>query len=172
MIVAEESNGSLYNVNDLKNYRKKVEYYLNEHKDELAIFKLRNNKKLTKQDVETLEDILFNQLGTHSDYEKEFGNTPVTQLVRKIVGLDRTAANEIFSEFLNNENFNSKQIHFVKLIVEYVVKNGFIEDNRILMEDPFRSVGSIIELFENNIEDRTNLIKTINEIKAATIDVS
>lgn len=172
MIVAEESNGSLYNVNDLKNYRKKVEYYLNEHKDELAIFKLRNNKKLTKQDVETLEDILFNQLGTHSDYEKEFGDTPVTQLVRKIVGLDRAAANEIFSDFLNNENFNSKQIHFVKLIVEYVVKNGFIEDNRILMEDPFRTVGSIIELFENNIEDRTNLIKTINEIKAATIDVS
>ena len=165
MIVAEESNGSLYNVNDLKNYRKKVEYYLNEHKDELAIFKLRNNKKLTKQDVETLEDILFNQLGTHSDYEKEFGDTPVTQLVRKIVGLDRAAANEIFSDFLNNENFNSKQIHFVKLIVEYVIKNGFIEDNRILMEDPFRTVGSITTLFKDNMDDARRIMKIINEIK-------
>lgn len=92
LIVAEEKNGSMYNVNDLKNYRKKVEHYLNDHKDELAIFKLRNNKKLTKQDVETLEKVLFNDLGTHSDYEKEFGDTPVSILVRKIVGLDIQAA--------------------------------------------------------------------------------
>ena len=27
--------------------------------------------------------------------------------------------------------------------------NGFIEDNRVLMEDPFRTVGGIIDLFEN-----------------------
>ena len=113
-----------YNANNLKDYKKKVEHYLNSHKDELAIYKLRNNKKITKQDVETLEDILFSQLGNEADYEKEFGKTPVTQLVRKLVGLDRNAANEAFSEFLNNDSFNSKQIHFVKLIVDYVVKNG------------------------------------------------
>ena len=79
--------------------------------------------------------------------------------------MDREAANEAFSEFLNNQNLNSKQIHFVKLIVDYIVKNGFIEDNRVLMEDPFRSVGSIIELFENNVTERNNLIKRINEIR-------
>ncbi|AXU29123.1 TPA: DEAD/DEAH box helicase family protein [Clostridioides difficile] len=165
MIVAEDRNDSVYNANNLKNYKKKVEYYLNNHKDELAIFKLRNNKKITKQDVETLEEILLKQLGNCDDYKKEFGNTPVSQLVRKLVGLDREAANEAFSEFLNNKSFNTKQIHFVKLIVDYVVKNGFIEDNKVLMEDPFRTVGSIIDLFENHIEERNKLIKTINEIK-------
>ncbi|HBY3419471.1 TPA: DEAD/DEAH box helicase family protein, partial [Clostridioides difficile] len=149
MIVAEDRNDSVYNANNLKNYKKKVEYYLNSHKDELAIFKLRNNKKITKQDVETLEEILLKQLGNCDDYKKEFGDTPVSQLVRKLVGLDREAANEAFSEFLNNKSFNTKQIHFVKLIVDYVVKNGFIEDNKVLMEDPFRTVGSIIDLFEN-----------------------
>ncbi|MGL5753483.1 MAG: DEAD/DEAH box helicase family protein [Paraclostridium sp.] len=172
MIVSENRSGSMYNANDLKNYKKKVEHYLNSHKDELAIFKLRNNKKLTKQDVETLEDILLKELGTHEDYKKEFGDTPVTKLVRKLVGLDREAANEAFSEFLNNESFNTKQIHFVKLIVDYVVKNGFIEDNRLLMEDPFRAVGDIIELFENNIEERNNLIMTINQIKANALEIS
>ncbi|AXU51279.1 DEAD/DEAH box helicase family protein [Clostridioides difficile] len=165
MIVAEDRNDSVYNANNLKNYKKKVEYYLNSHKDELAIFKLRNNKKITKQDVETLEEILLKQLGNCDDYKKEFGNTPVSQLVRKLVGLDREAANEAFSEFLNNKSFNTKQIHFVKLIVDYVVKNGFIEDNKVLMEDPFRTVGSIIDLFENHIEERNKLIKTINKIK-------
>ena len=172
MIVAEESNSSMYNANDLKDYKKKVEHYLNSHKDELAIYKLRNNKKITKQDVETLEDILFKQLGNASDYEKEFGATPVTQLVRKLVGLDRNAANEAFSEFLNNDSFNSKQIHFVKLIVDYVVKNGFIEDNRVLMEDPFRTVGGIIDLFENHVEERNKLIMTINEIKKNALEIS
>lgn len=165
MIVAEDRNDSVYNANNLKNYKKKVECYLNSHKDELAIFKLRNNKKITKQDVETLEEILLKQLGNCDDYKKEFGNTPVSQLVRKLVGLDREAANEAFSEFLNNKSFNTKQIHFVKLIVDYVVKNGFIEDNKVLMEDPFRTVGSIIDLFENHIEERNKLIKTINKIK-------
>ena len=172
MIISEETNNSMYNANDLKDYKKKVEHYLNSHKDDLAIYKLRNNKKITKQDVETLEDILFKQLGNASDYEKEFGNTPVTQLVRKLVGLDRNAANEIFSEFLNNESFNSKQIHFVKLIVDYVVKNGFIEDNRVLMEDPFRTVGSIIDLFENHVEERTKLIMIINDLKENTLKIS
>ncbi|WP_330374718.1 type I restriction-modification enzyme R subunit C-terminal domain-containing protein [Paraclostridium sordellii] len=88
------------------------------------------------------------------------------------MGLDRNAANEAFSEFLNNESFNYKQIHFVKLIVDYVVKNGFIEDNRVLMEDPFRTVGGIIDLFENLVEERNKLTMTINEIRANTLDIS
>lgn len=165
LIVAEETNNSIYNANDLKDYKKKVEHYLNNHKNELVIYKLRTNQKITNQDLQSLEKILFKELGNYSDYEKEFGDTPVTQLIRKIVGLDRKAANEAFSEFLNNESFNSKQIHFVKLIVDYVVKNGFIEDNRVLMEDPFRTVGSIIDLFEDNIEERNNLIKIINSLR-------
>lgn len=172
IIIAEETNDSMYNANNLKNYKKKVEHYLNNHKDELAIYKLRNNKKLTKQDVETLEEVLLKELGNHDDYKKEFGDTPITQLVRKLVGLDREAANEVFSEFLNNKSFNTKQIHFVKLIVDYVVKNGFIEDNRVLMEDPFRTIGSIIDLFENHVDERNKLIKTINELKSNTLDIS
>ncbi|NGU54006.1 DEAD/DEAH box helicase family protein [Clostridium perfringens] len=165
MIISEESNDSMYNVNDLKSYRKKVEFYLKEHQNDLAIYKLRNNKPLTEEDIKTLENVLFNELGSKSDYEKEYKETPVKVLVRKILGMDREAANEAFSEFLNNQNLNSKQIHFVKLIVDYIVKNGFIEDNRVLMEDPFRSVGSIIELFGNNVTERNNLIKRINEIR-------
>ena len=88
------------------------------------------------------------------------------------MGIDRNATNEAFSEFLNNDSFNSKQIHFVKLIVDYVVKNVFIEDNRVLMEDPFRTVSGIIDLFENHVEERNRLIMTINDIKANTLDIS
>ena len=164
MIIAEETNTSMYNVNDLKNYKKKVEHYLKEHQDELVIYKIRNNKKITKEDLEHLENIMFNELGTKSDYEREFKDTPVAKLVRKITGLDRNAALEEFSEFLNNESLNSSQIHFIKLIVDYIVKNGMIEDKRILTEDPFRTVGTIIELFGDDIEVRSKLLKKIDEI--------
>ena len=108
---------------------------------------------------------MWNELGTKADYEKEFGKMPVGKLVRKLVGLDRKAANEAFSEFLNNESLNMNQIHFVKLIVDYVVKNGFIEDNRVLKEDPFRTVGSITTLFKDNMDDARKIIKIINDIK-------
>lgn len=169
MIVAEEKNGSMYNVNDLKNYRKKVEHYLKDHQDEMAIYKLRNNKKLTKEEIKHLEDIMFNELGSHSDYEKEFGETPVTKLVRNLVGLDREAANEAFSEFLNDGHLNPSQIHYIKMIVDYIVKNGLIDDNRVLTEDPFRSVGNIVELFGEDIEVRNKLLGKIREIKENAI---
>lgn len=158
----------MYGTNDFKNYRKKVEHYLNDHKGDLVIAKLRKNKKLTKQDIEELENIMWNKLGTSVDYEKEFGDMPVGKLVRRLVGLDRQAANEAFSEFLNNENLNINQIRFVKLIVDYVVANGFIEDNRVLQEDPFRTLGSITTLFKDNMDDARKIIKIIDNIKVNT----
>jgi len=169
LIVREDR--AFYNANDLKNYRKKVEFYLKEHKDELAIYKLRNNKKLTKQDLKVLEELMWKELGTQADYEKEFGDMPVNKLVRKIVGLDREAANEAFSEFLNKESLNIKQIHFVKLIVNYIVANGLIDDNKVLQEDPFRSVGSIIELFRENMEEARKIMGVIGEIKRNSEEV-
>ncbi len=142
-----------------------MEHYLKEHKDELAMYKLRNNKKLTKEDMKTLERILWKDLGSKVEYEKEYGNTPVTKLVRKIVGLQREAANEAFSKFLSEENLNVIQIRFVKLIVDYIVANGIIEDNRVLMEEPFRSLGSITTLFKDNINDAREIMNVITDIK-------
>lgn len=128
---------------------------MKEHKDEMTIYKLRNNKKLTKDDIVYLEDIMFNELGTQVDYKKECGDISITKLVRKITGLDRNAAMEEFSELLNNKNLNSSQVHFISLII----------DNRVLTEDPFRTVGNIIELFRDDIDVRTKLLGKIKEIK-------
>ena len=73
----------------------------------------------------------------------------------------------------NEYNEISKAYVQCKNIVQiYVVKNGFIEDNRVLMEDPFRTVGGIIDLFENHVEERNKLIMTINEIKRNALEIS
>lgn len=130
----------------------------------MAIYKLRHNKLLTKDDVEFLEDVLWNELGSKKDYENEFGNTPITRLVRQIVGLDRGAANAAFSEFLSEERLNAIQIKFVRLIIDYVVANGYLE-RESLQQDPFRTLGgSVSELFEDNTEDVKEILGVIDDI--------
>lgn len=133
---------------DLKNYKAKVEYYLKQHEDNIVIAKLKTNKPLTKNDVKELERILWKEVGTRQDYEKEFGQTPLGELVRSIVGLSMEAANDAFSEYLNNANLNSIQINFVKRIVSYVVKNGIMKDLSILGESPFNDMGSVADIFD------------------------
>lgn len=129
----------------------------------MAIYKLRNNKPLTKQDVEMLEAILWNELGSKAEYEKDFGDTPITKLVRSIVGLDRQAANEAFSEFLSKQRLNIQQAKFVELIIDYVVKNGTL-DKKVLQQEPFKTVGSIIEVFKDNMVDAKTIIGIIDDI--------
>lgn len=165
-VLEMNENDAMYNTNDLKNYKKKVEYYLNEHKDMLAVIKLRTNKKLNADELKQLEHILWEELGSKADYEKEYGDTPVTKLVRRIVGLDRAAANEAFSEFLSEERLNVNQIRFVKLIIDYVVTNGMIEDNRVLMEEPFRTLGSISSIFKDNMAVAQGIMGVLNDIRA------
>jgi type I restriction enzyme R subunit len=153
----------IYGSNDLKNYQKRVNQYLKEHQDEMAIYKLRHNKPLTKADVGFLQNVLWNELGTREDYEKEFGETTITRLVRQVVGLDRGAVNAAFSEFLSEEKLNATQIKFVRLIIDYVVANGYLE-KEVLQQDPFRTLGSVSELFEDNIQDVRRILGVIDDI--------
>ena len=134
---------------DLANYKAKVEYYLRKHEDILAIAKLKTNKSLTQSDVAELERILWNEVGTKQDYEKEYGDTPLGELVRSVVGLSTEAANDAFSKYLNDVNLNSMQINFVKRIVSYVVKNGMMKDLSVLGEPPFNEMGSVAEIFDD-----------------------
>lgn len=157
----KESSGE-FATSDLEDYRDKVNKYIREHQNHIAIHKLKENKQLTRQDFAQLERILWNEVGTKEDYEREFGDTPLTVLVREIVGLDKKAAYKAFSEFLSDENLDSKQIRFVKKIVDYVVENGLILDKKVLQEEPFRSIGSITELFPTKSAKR--IVDIIDEI--------
>lgn len=171
-IVAEESGQVIYATNDLKNYKKKVEFYLKEHQDTLAVYKLRQNKKLSAIDMQELEKILWSELGTKEDYKKEYGDTPIGLLIRKIVGLDREAVNEAFSEFLSEEKLNLNQIRFVRMMIDYIVTNGNIENNAVLMEEPFRSVGSITSLFKNDMTTAREIMDVVAEIKKNSEEIA
>ena len=132
---------------DLKNYKAKAEYYVRQHQDNVVIAKLKSNIPLTTEDVKVLEKILWSEVGTKQDYEAEYGEKPLGEFVRGIVGLDMAAAKEAFAEYLDETNLDSRQIYFVNQIVEFIVHNGMMKDLSVLQETPFTDQGSIVEVF-------------------------
>ncbi len=134
---------------DLKNYRAKAEFYVRQHPDQAVISKLRSNVPLTEADVKELEGILWSEIGTKQEYEAEYGEKPLGEFVREIVGMDMNAAKEAFAEYLDEARLDSRQIYFVNQIVEYIVRNGMMKDLSVLQEAPFTDQGSVVEVFSD-----------------------
>ena len=161
-IIETKMNDAFYNDEGLENYKEKVQHYLKAHEDDEAIYKLRHNQVITPDEMKHLENLLWIDLGSKDDYRLHFGDTPITRLIRKIVGLDRQAAMAEFSRFLDDQSLNSRQIHFVELLVDYIVKNGFIEDKKVLLQDPFKSIGSMSALFKDKMNIAREILKTVD----------
>lgn len=144
--------------NNFSNYRKKLEKFLTGNMENVIIWKIRHNIRLTEQDKENLEKILFEELGNNKEYAEAFGDTNIIKAVRNIIGLDKSVVSDIFYKYINDNRLNIKQIQFVKLLIDYVIKNGTI-DMQKLTEQPFKNVGEVYDLFGNNID----LFKEIRE---------
>ena len=146
-ILSVEWKGSDLESDDLKNYKAKAEFYIRKHQNEAAIAKLKGNLPLGAEDIKALEDILWSEVGSKSDYEAEYGEKPLGEFVREIVGLDMVAAKDAFAEYLDDVSLSADQIYFVNQIVEYIVRNGLMKDMSVLQEPPFTDRGSIVEIF-------------------------
>lgn len=163
-IIGKEIKPAEIENDDLKNYKMKAEYYVRQNQDQIAIKKLRTNLPLTKADIASLEKVLWSELGTKDDYEAEYGQKPLGEFVRELVGLDMNAAKEAFADYLNDVNLDSRQIYFVNQIVEYIVHNGMMKDFSVLQEAPFTDQGSIVDVFTdmNTWFGIRKVIETIN----------
>lgn len=162
-IMATKEGDVLYAAYDFEDYKLKVNRYVEQNKNNIAIYKLRNNIPMTELDYQSLSDILTKQLGTEEDYHRVYGDTPFGLLVRKIAKLDYDAAMNEFSDFINDQSLNQQQIVFVKKIVDYIVQNGYIEDISDLMKPPFDRPVSFIKLFGK--DKQRYLIDIINVFK-------
>ena len=154
---------------DFEDYKIKVNRYVEENKENLAIHKLRNNIPLTAADYGSLEQILTGKLGTKSDYERTFGDTPFGLLVRKIAKLEYDAAMRTFSEFIDDQSLKQTQIVFVKKIVDYIVQNGYVENMAELTKPPFDKPVSFMKLFDKSRQQR--ILELVSEVKENAIRV-
>ena len=155
---------------DFEDYRAKVNRYVNEHGNTLAIHKLTHNIPLSEGDYRELERVLTSELGSREDYEREFGDTPFGLLVRRIAKLDHEAAMQAFSDFINDQSLNQKQIAFVNKIINHIEVNGYMENVAELTKPPFDKPVSFIRLFD--AKTRTALMERIDQIRENAVKIS
>lgn len=161
-IEVEENKRNIYTPVDLTNYKEKVENYITLVSDNPVIDKIYKNQKITSKDIKELERVLFERLGSREEYVEHFGEKPIPRLVREIKGLDDQALNEAFSDFISKYNLNSHQMEFVRLIMDYYQRNGYLEKSQ-LMGEPFKSTGGLMQLFDSR-QQRMEIIYVIEGI--------
>ncbi|WP_343253218.1 DEAD/DEAH box helicase family protein [Ligaoa zhengdingensis] len=168
-VVFEKEGQLLGPAYDFEDYRLKVNRYVNEHGDTLAIYKLTHNIPLASGDYRELERVFTQELGTKEDYQREYGDTPFGLLIRRIAKLDHEAAMAAFSQFINDQSLNQSQIAFVHKVIGYIEQNGYMENMADLMNPPFDKPVGFIKLFDSRTQ--TQLVQVITQIKENAIHV-
>ena len=168
-LIPQKEGEILGDAYDFEDYRKKVNRYVEEHKNDEVIYKLNHNLPLSKDDYAELERIFTHELGNSEDYQREYGDTPFGLLIRKIAKLDHESAMTAFSAFINDSSLNQKQIEFILKIIRHIENNGYIEDIKILMKPPFDKPYSFIKMFD--AKTRSAILQTIENIKNNALQV-
>ncbi len=146
-------------------YEKKVQEYLKNHLDHIVVHRLRTNQPLTGTDLQGLEQTLV-EIGEDDGHTLLTGllarsDAPsLAHFVRSMVGMDRAAAQVVFSEFLSNRSLTTPQIRFIEMVIDQLTARGVMEPSA-LYEAPFSSVhaGGPEALFAGN----SNVIERIFE---------
>lgn len=151
---------------DRAQYRRKFLEFIKRHEDHLTLKKVKYNEALTKLDLEELERMLFEsgELGSREEFEACYGSQEGLGLfIRRLVGLDREAAKEAFSRYLDTTTFDSRQNQFINQVIDYLTQNG-VMDPKMLFEHPFTNLspGGPTSLFKD--EDASKIVGIIRAI--------
>lgn len=107
-------------------YKKKVDFYLQEHLADEAINKLRTNQPLTKDDYNRLDSIFTKELGNKELFNQYCAGKSLGVFIRSITKMDRNSVNNFFAEFINDSSLNIRQIQFVEHIINLIIEHGEI----------------------------------------------
>ena len=112
-------------------YKQRVLDYLSSHTDNVALKKIQNFDQLTTADIEELQRIFWEELGTREEYDEMTGGkryrNNVAAFIRVIKGIDRKKALEKYTHFIKDENLTSEQEQYLKNILDYISVNGDIQ---------------------------------------------
>jgi type I restriction enzyme R subunit len=127
-------------------YEKKVKDYLRNHRDHIVIHRLRTNRPITATDLAGLEETLA-EIGADDgpvllrDLLEDSGAPSLAHFIRRMVGMDRQAAKEAFSQFLSDRSLEPNQTRFVEMIIDQLTARGVMEPSA-LYEPPFSNLHS------------------------------
>ena len=150
----------------LQSYKDRVESYIRKNKDHLTINKLRKNIPITKQELNSIEEMLFTEsvAGTKQQFIDNYGERPLGEFIRSITGLEQSALNEAFADFLQVGELRADQMTFINTIISFLSKNGII-DKSMFYESPFtdqndQGIDGIFDLDRKN--KILNIVEQIN----------
>lgn len=154
------------NGTDKARFMMKVRHFLREHGDHITLQKLRRNEQLTKQDIEELERIFLEEGvadSTELDSIRSEGGLGI--FIRSLIGLDREAAKQAFSGFIDGKAMTANQIEFIDLVIDHLTERGVLDPRR-LYESPFTDIDDqgVSGVFE--LGDVKELVNMINDVKA------
>ena len=140
---AVEIQGTSSGVAPTMTYKQRVIDYLAKNRNLPVLNKIFNMEKLDDRDIEELERILWEELGTKDEYQRyvEKGRMicgdSVGAFIRAQIGIDRVVAVERFSKFLSGAYLNTMQEEYLKTIITYVCENGDITAGTLVNVSPF-----------------------------------
>ena len=125
---------------DMARFKDKARQFLKANADHLALQRLRRGQALTPTDLVELERMLADAGGTPELVQKaaedKFG---LGIFIRSLVGMEREAVTQAFSEVIAGTRATPDQIEFIELIVTELTINGVMEAGR-LYESPFLDI--------------------------------
>ena len=151
----------------LQSYKDRVESFIRKNKSHLVVNKLHKNIPITEKELALLETLLFeDSIGTKDDYIREYGDMPLGNFIRSIVGLDIEVVNQLFSDYIQQENLKPEQITFIKTLIDYLNVNGTL-DKSLLVKAPFNEAhdAGIIGVFndESDVRQIISIIDAVND---------
>lgn len=157
---------------ELNSYKRRVEKFIRENRSHITIHRICTNKPISKKELEELEKLLFTIDTTISKekFEQVIGRQPLAKFIRSILGLDVNAAKEAFSVFLQSENLNATQLHFINTIIDYLAVNGTIE-KKMLFDKPFTDINDqgLAGVFE--MEKAGTIVSIVDGINKKAVEV-
>jgi type I restriction enzyme R subunit len=123
-------------------YKKKVEKFIRDHEDYVAIQKIYWGIPLKPEDLAALEDFFYQaeEIGGREQFVQIYDQQEnLAAFIRSLVGLDRKKAKERFAAFLDGQTYTADQIRFVNYIIDHLAANGTI-DPALLYDQPYTTI--------------------------------
>ncbi len=151
---------------NMAKFREKARVFLQVHESHLSLQRLRRNQQLTPADLAEFEKMLIQAGGSPQlidEAKKESHGLGL--FIRSLVGLDREAAMQAFSEFISGSTATPNQIEFIDLIVQELTRNGVMDPDR-LFQSPFTDLSAQGPLGVFPPAKVTRLVDVLNTIQA------
>ncbi len=77
---------------------------------------------------------------------------------------------QAFSDFINDQSLNQRQIAFVHKVINHIEQNGYMDNVADLQKPPFDKPVSFIKLFDAKM--RMALLQAIKDVKENAVSIA